>query len=307
MKIAILGAGAMGGLFGGFLTKAGNDVILIDVWREAVESMRAKGLRIDNQREASEVIPVQAQTDPAKVGPVDLVVVLVKCVNTEKAVQSSKSLLGPETVVVTLQNGWGNASRIAKIVGAERVLAGVTYHSATVLGPGHLRHTGGGATYIGELSGNISNRLLGIGEIFKAAGLEVVLSENITREIWSKLLLAACTLPTSALLGFTSGKLIEHQGTMQLMRGILHEAIEVARAQGINLDETERWKAITDAEKHYAGAKASMLQDIENRRHTEIDVVNGAIVEAGKQLNIPTPHNEDMVWLIKSLEETFDS
>src|SRR5262249_9117826 len=117
--------------------------------------------------------------------------------------------------------------------------------------------------------------------------------------------LAACTLPTSALLGFTSGKLIEHEGTLQLMRGILHEAVIVAKAQGIDLDEAERWKAITAAEKHYAGAKASMLQDIEKRRRTEIDVVNGAIVEAGKRLNIPTPHNEDMVWLVKSLEETF--
>lgn len=307
MRIAILGAGAMGGLFGGYLARAKNDVVLIDVWREAVESMTTTGLRIDNQLGASETIRVQAQTDPARVEPVDLVVVLVKCIHTVEAVRSAKPLLGPETVVVTLQNGWGNASRIAEIIGKERVLAGVTYHSATVLGPGHLRHTGSGATVIGELDGKISRRLEKIGETFSRAGLEVVLSENVTKEIWSKLLLAACTLPTSALLGFTSGKLIEHEGTLQLMQGILHEAVTVAKAQGIDLDEAERWQAITAAEKHYAGAKASMLQDIEKRRHTEIDVVNGAIVEAGKRLNIPTPHNQVMVWLVKSLEETFDS
>jgi 2-dehydropantoate 2-reductase len=295
----------MGGLFGGYLAKAGGEVILIDVWREAIETITARGLRIDNQQEDSEIIRVQAQTDATKVGPVDVVVLLVKCIHTEAAVRSAKSLLGPETVVVTLQNGWGNASRIAEIIGKERVLAGVTYHSATVLGPGHLRHTGCGATVIGELDGKISQRLERIGATFRGAGLEVILSEHVTKEIWSKLLLAACTLPTSALLGFTSGKLIEHQGTLQLMRGILHEAVIVAKAQGIDLDEAERWEAITAAEKHYAGAKASMLQDIEKRRCTEIDVVNGAIVEAGKGLNIPTPHNEDMVWLVKSLEETF--
>lgn len=308
MRIAILGgAGAMGGLFGAYLAKANKEVFLIDVRRDAVESMAVKGLRIDDKTGGSQVIRVQAQTDPAQVGPVDLVVVFVKCMHTEAAIRSAEPLLGPETVVMTLQNGWGNAARLAEIAGKERILTGLTYHSSTVLGPGHLHHTGEGLTIIGELNGNVSRRLKRIGEVFGSAGIEVTLSDNITKDIWKKLMMTVCLLPIHALLRFESGKLIEHEGALQLMRGLLHEAVIVAKGQGIDLDEEEHWEIMVEAEKHYGGAKGSMLQDIENRRRTEIDVISGAIVEAGKRLNIPTPYNQVMVWLVKSLEETFDS
>ncbi|MCI0423820.1 MAG: 2-dehydropantoate 2-reductase [Acidobacteria bacterium] len=307
MRIAIIGAGAMGRLFGGYLASAGNDVTLIDVWREAVESMAANGLRIDDKWGGSQTVRVSAETDPAKVGQVELVLVLVKCMHTEAAIRSAGPLLSSQTMVLTLQNGWGNASRIAAIVGKERLLAGVTYHSSTVLGLGHVHHTEPGATFIGELDGKMSQRLKRIGEVFNRAGIEVTLSENVIKEIWSKLSLCACTLPTSALLGFNSGQLIEHQGTLELMRSLLHEAVAVAKMQGVNLDEEKYWEDMIGSLKRYPGSKASMLQDIEKRRRTEIDVVNGAIVEAGKRLNIPTPYNEVMVWLVKSLEETFES
>ena len=307
MRIAIIGAGAMGGLFGGYLAKAGNDVTLIDVRREAVERMAADGLRIDDKSGHSQIVRVSAETDPGKVGQVDLVLVFVKCMYTEAAVRSAGPLLSSQTMVLTLQNGWGNASRIADIVGKERLLAGVTYHSSTVLGPGHVQHTEPGATFIGELDGKISQRLKRIGEVFNTAGIEVTLSENVIKEIWSKLLLCVCTLPTSALLRFASGQLIEHQGTLELMRSLLHEAVVVAKMQGVDFDEEKYWEYTTDSFKRYPGSKASMLQDVENRRRTEIDVINGAIVEAGKRQNVPTPFNSVMVWLIKSLEETFAS
>jgi 2-dehydropantoate 2-reductase len=119
------------------------------------------------------------------------------------------------------------------------------------------------------------------------------------------LALNVCTLPTSALLRFYAGQLIQHEGTLALMRVLLQEAVAVANAQGIDLNFDERWINITGLLERATGAKASMLQDVENRRRTEIDVINGAIVEAGRRLNIPTPYNETMVWLVKALEETF--
>jgi 2-dehydropantoate 2-reductase len=308
MRIAMIGGGgAMGGVFGGYLAKSGNDVILIDVWHEAVEAITANGLRIDDKRGGSQIIRVRAETDPARIGQVELVIVFVKCMHTETAVRNAGPLLGSQTMVLTLQNGWGNAPRISEIVGKERVLAGVTYHSATVLAPGHVHHTEPGATFIGELGGKISQRLERIGEVFNGTGIEVVLSENVIQEIWSKLGLCVCTLPTSALLGFDSGQLVEHQGTLELMRGLLHEAVAVAKMHGVDLDEERYWEETVGSLKRYPGAKASMLQDIEKRRRTEIDVINGAIVEAGRCLNIPTPYNQVMVWLVKSLEETFGS
>jgi len=297
----------MGGLFGGYLAKAKKEVFLIDVKRDAIETMAAKGLRIDDKTGGSQVVPVHAQTDPAKVGPVDLVIVFVKCMHTEAAIRSAKPLLGPETVVMTLQNGWGNAARLGEIVGKERIVTGLTYQSSTLLGPGHIHHTVEGLTIIGELNGDITRRLERIKELLNSAGFEVTLSGNITKDIWEKLLMTVCELPPAALLRFEVGKLIEHEGTFQLMRGLLHEAVIVAKAQGIDLDEKKHWQIIVDTEKKYAGSKASMVQDIENRRRTEIDVISGAIVEAGKRVNIPTPYNQVMVWLVKSLEETFDS
>ena len=155
------------------------------------------------------------------------------------------------------------------------------------------------------MDGRVSDRLKRVAEAFNAAGLETTVSEDVRQAIWSKLALNVCTLPTSALLRFFAGQLVEHEGTLALMRALLGEAVAVARAQQIALDFDERWAAITGLLGRATGARASMLQDVENRRRTEIDVINGAIVEAGRRLNIPTPYNETLVWLVKALEETF--
>jgi 2-dehydropantoate 2-reductase len=306
MKIAVIGgAGAMGGIFGGLLARAGNQVALVDVSSQAVAAINERGLLIEDSAGEPATVPVRATTDPASVGPVDLALVFVKCYHTESAVQGAAPLLGPDTTVLSLQNGWGNAPRIAGIVGQERVIVGVTYHSGTLLEPGRVRHAGRGPTFIGEVDGRRSERLEGIAAVFAAAGLDVVASEKILSEIWSKLALNVCTLPTAALLRFYAGQLVEHDGTLELMRALLGEVVAVAQAQGIALDEQERWEAITGLLGRAKGAKPSMLQDVEGRRRTEIDVISGAIVEAGRRHGIATPYNQAMVWLVKALEETF--
>lgn len=301
MKIAVIGAGAMGSVIGGLLAKAGNDVTLVDVWREAVDAINAKGLRIND-----DVVKVRATNKPADVGQVDLVLVFVKCYHTDDAVRNALPLIGPETVVLSLQNGWGNGPRIAKIVGEEKLLIGVCYHSATVAGPGHVLHVGKGMTFIGELNGKISKRLTLVAETFKSAGIEITLTEEVLKEIWSKLALNVCTLPTSALLRFYAPQLVQLDPMMDLMKELLQEVIAVARAQKIALDFNERWGAITALLRRCAPtAKSSMFQDVEKSRRTEIDVINGAIVEAGERLKIPVPYNRAMVWMVKSLEGTF--
>jgi 2-dehydropantoate 2-reductase len=236
---------------------------------------------------------------------VDLVLVFVKCYHTEAAVQSALPLLRPETVVLTLQNGWGNAPRIANLVGAERLLVGLTYHSGVLLGPGRVQHAGQGMTYIGELDGSQSERLKAVTGALAEAGFQVTPTERVLQEIWSKLALNCCTLPTSALLHFYAGQLLEHDGTQDLMRGLLREVVAVANAQGIPLSYNERWEAITGVLTRSAGGKSSMFQDVEKCRRTEIDVINGAIVAVGRAAHLPTPYNDSMVWLVRSLEATF--
>ena len=142
-------------------------------------------------------------------------------------------------------------------------------------------------------------------DAFRGAGFETTPSPRILDEVWKKLALNACTLPTAALLRFYAHQLVEHEGMLAMMRAILGEVVAVAQAQGIPLDFEERWEAITGLLRRAVGGKASMLQDVEARRRTEIDVINGAVVEAGKAHGVPTPHNEAMVWLVRSLEETF--
>jgi 2-dehydropantoate 2-reductase len=306
MRIAVLGgAGAMGGVIGGRLAEGGNDVTLIDVARPAVDVINRDGLRLEDQAGNVRTIPIRATVEPSEVGPVDLLIVFVKCYHRDEAVRSAAPLLGPETVVLTLQNGWGNAARLAELVGAARVLAGVTYHSATLIGPGHVRHAAEGMTFIGELDGAMTERLRAIAEAFESSGLAVTPTGSVIKEIWSKLALNVCTLPTAALLRCYAGALLDHDGTLRLMRALLLETVAVAQAQDIPLDFDERWTAITGLLKRATTARASMLQDVENRRRTEIDVINGAIVAAGERLGIPTPYNQSLVWLARSLEETF--
>jgi 2-dehydropantoate 2-reductase len=183
---------------------------------------------------------------------------------------------------------------------------GVCYHSATAAGPGHAIHTGKGITHIGELNGNVTPRLQQIAETFNKAGIEAVTSGMVLKEIWSKLALNACTLPTSALLRFFAPQLVQQESTTKLMREILEEVVAVAREQDIPLDLDERWEAITGLLKRLnPTAKGSMLQDVEKSRQTEIDVISGAVVEAGRRLNIPTPYNNTMLWMVKALESGF--
>ncbi len=307
MKIAVLGGGgAMGGAFGAVLIEGGHDVTLVDVNPDVVGKINDRGLQIDDRSGASRRVPARATRDPKSIGVCDLVVNFVKCYHTEAAVTSALPLLGTESVVLTLQNGWGNAPKISHIVGAERVLMGVSYHSATVRGHGHLYHAGRGLTFLGEIDGPVSPRVQKIADALNAAGWETTATDRVLDEIWKKLALNVVTLPTSASIRVTVDRLLETPELQDTMQELLSEAVSVAVASGISLSFDERWEAITDnLQKLASGTKSSMLQDIENKRKTEIDVINGAISSAGKKYNIKTPVNNAMIGLIKGLEVTF--
>jgi 2-dehydropantoate 2-reductase len=307
MKIAILGAGAMGSAIGALLDKAGNEVTLVDVWTDAVAAINRDGLKVQDKSGEVAVHKVRAVTTPVKIGgTVDLVLVFVKCYHTAEAVRSAQPIIGANTTVLSLQNGWGNGPRIAEIVGSERVLLGVCYHSATVLGPGHVLHAGQGKTFVGEMDGADSPRLRQIVNAFNTAGIPVEPSGQVLKEIWSKLALNVATLPVSASIRVTADHLLDTIEMQALMQELLKEVVAVANAQGIALDFNERWATIAGLLKKLApNTKGSMLQDVEKGRRTEIDVINGAIKEAGARLGIPTPYNHAMVSLIKALEGSF--
>ncbi len=306
MKIAILGGGgAMGGIFGGYLSRAGHDVTLVDVSQPAVDAINAHGLLIEEKDGSAPVIQVKASSSPQDVGDVDAIINFVKCYHTQAAVTAAKPMMGKDTYVLSLQNGWGNAPRIAAIVGDEKVVVGLTYHGGTLLGPGKVKHPGSGMTFLGELSGTVSPRINALADVFRSAGLETTVSAFILDEVWKKLALNCCTLPTSALLRFFAHELVSHKDAETVMAAILKEVVDVAKAQGIALDYDERWSAITGLLEKAIGGKASMLQDVEAGRQTEIEVINGAIAEAGRKSGVATPVNGAMVAMISALQAKY--
>jgi 2-dehydropantoate 2-reductase len=306
MKTVILGAGAMGSVMGGLLARGGNAVVLVDVAKEIVHAIERDGLKIEDKTGQQSIVKLKATNDPSRIGVGDLLIVFVKCYHTETAVRQAATMIGPDTIVLSLQNGWGNADLISKLTGPERLLVGVSYHSAVLLAPGHVLHAGQGPTYLGELDGRASARVNAITELFGSAGISITASSNVLNEIWSKLALNAVTLPTSASIRITADQLLRTPEMERLMEGLLTEVVAVARAQKISLNFDERWQAIRNLLSKLApNTKGSMLQDVERHHQTEIDVINGAIVEAGARLGIATPYNQSMLCLIKALEQSF--
>jgi 2-dehydropantoate 2-reductase len=147
VKIAILGrGGAMGGMFGAYLARAGEEVVLVDISLAAVDAINRDGLVLEERDGSTSIIPVKASAKPEEIGPVDLIINFVKCYSTEVAIRSAAPLLGGRTAILTLQNGWGNADRIAAVAGQQRVMVGLTYHSGTLLSPGWVKQSGAGMT-----------------------------------------------------------------------------------------------------------------------------------------------------------------
>ncbi|MGB9839508.1 ketopantoate reductase family protein [Thermovenabulum sp.] len=306
MKIAVLGAGAMGCLFGGLLAVGKNEVWLLDVWEEHVKAINEKGLLIEGIKGEKNITNIKATTDAKEVGEADLVIVFVKSTHTEEAIKNSISLIGEKTVVITLQNGLGNVEKLQKMVGEKRVIAGVTSQGSTLIGPAHIRHAGEGETLIGEIDGRITERLKTIEELFNKAGIKCCIKDDIMSLMWSKLIINVGINAITAIIGVKNGEIVNHPASEEILKMAVYEAVEVAKAKGIKIvyaDPVEKVKEVCKLTKENI---SSMLQDIIKKRKTEIDVINGAVVREGEILGIPTPVNKVLTNLVLTIEETYD-
>lgn len=303
MKIAVLGAGALGSAIGAALTQGGHETWLLNRSPGHVDAMRRDGLRVDDAS-GTRVVPVRATTRPEEVGVADLVIVLVKSLQTEAAVRGASALLGPDTVVLSLQNGLGHEDILAAVVGRERLLAGKTYVGGVLRGPGHiLSGVDGKATHIGELDGRITPRARAIAEAFGAAGLQTTVSDNIVGTMWDKLLVNVATGALTGITRLTYGQLYDEPLLAATAKAAVAEAIAVARAAGVVLSLTEpeqAWRLA--AEGLAASFKTSMLQSLEKGSITEIDFINGSVVRWGQRHGVPTPVNTTLVACIKGIE-----
>lgn len=301
MKIAILGAGAMGGIFGGGLAASGASVVLVDNSPQLVERLRTRGLVLVTD-EGERTLDVAASDDPAALGVVDAVIVFVKSYQAEAALEFAVPLIGPDTVVATLQNGWGNGDVIARRVPAERVVIGINYHSGTVLEPGRVAHTNTGPTRIGPLTGadtSAADRLAGP---LRAAGFEVEVTSDIRRQVWRKLTLNSAALPVAALTRLHAGAMADGP-PFRLVEQLARETVAVGHAMGFELDPDAEVDYVRTILVGAGDGKASMLQDVEAGRRTEIEVVNGAVASIAADLGIAAPLNHAMADLVRGYEQ----
>lgn len=301
MRIAVVGAGAMGSIFGARFVRGGHEAVLVDVVESLVERINAEGVTIVRDREET-VTRVPATTDPASVGAVDAVVFFTKCYHTAAAASSARPLVGPETIVASLQNGWGNGDVLASAYDPARVVVGVTYNSGLVLGPACVRHPADAPTTLGPFAGEETDGAERLAQAIRDGGLEAHVTPHVRPEIWKKLVLNAATLPTAALTGMSAGVLTAHPQMRELVSATAREAVAVARALGYELDPEERVEAIHALLERAAATKGSMLQDFEARRRTEVDVINGAVVRAAEEAGIDAPLNRAFVALVKGWE-----
>lgn len=294
----------MGSLFGTMLSSV-SDVYLIDPFKAHVQAINENGLIIEKSGNVSETYYLFATTDPKAVNAeIDLAIIFTKFHKTEAAAKIAKPLLGQKGLALTLQNGLGNVETMAKVLGKERVVAGVTSHGGTLLEPGRMRHAGQGPTYIADSPEN-SPFLKQVVETFNAGGIDASLSENLDSLIWGKLVINVGINALAATLRVPNGVLGITPACEKVMAEAVSEAEAVVNALGIKLPYSNPLEQVKMVCANTAENRASMLQDILRGARTEVGVINRAIVEKGEELGISTPYNLFLSEIIEALEATY--
>lgn len=300
MNIVVLGAGAIGSLFGALLSKK-NNVILIGRTSH-VNAINKNGLSIDGKTQLN--VNVSA-VDSVNSMPfsVDLLIVIVKSYDTKSAIDQAKQIIHDRTVVLSLQNGLDNIKAIEHVVERRQIIAGVTTHGAFFSKPGCIKHTGVGKTVLGELDGESSERIKNIGNIFNLAEIETVVSKNIIKEIWIKAVINSCINPLTAFFGCRNGHLLENPILEKIVENVCEESTSVANAYGIKLSYQDMVNKTKEVIRETSENYSSMLQSVRKGKKTEIDSINGALVNIGRTYSIDVPLNEILVPLVKTFSE----
>ena len=295
MKIVILGAGALGSFIGGMLCKK-NEVIFIGREKH-MDAVKKNGLKIKGITEC--IVYPKVGREYAK--GADLIIVTVKAYDTKEAIKENISLVGVKTIILSLQNGLGNEELLEEIAG-DKVIGGVTSHGITFLKPGEIYHNGVGETIIGEMNGEITDRIKKVAKIFNESGIETKISGEIKKEIWYKAIINSAINPLTAIVKCRNGYLLENKYLRKMMEDVCMEGIAVARGEGIDIGEEVIKKAEEVArltKKNYS----SMLQSIMQDKKTEIEEINGEIIKRGRKNKIPTPLNYALYSIIKAMEK----
>jgi 2-dehydropantoate 2-reductase len=299
MRIAAMAAGAVGGYFGGRLAAAGHDVFLIARGAQLV-ALRNKGLRIESTLGDLHLPKIDATSDPEDVGPVDLVLFAVKLWDTEAAAEMARPLVGPNTRIITLQNGVDSVERIAPILGADKVVGGIAYIATVVSAPGVVTHTSQFAQMrCGRIDGAPDPQLAAFAQAAQGAGIDIALSDSINADRWKKFVFLVGLSAATGTTRHPLGPILDDPDTRAFFYHLMREVVAVGRAKGVALPEDFADDRMRFAEAAPRDFKASLLHDLERGNRLEVDWLSGKVVEFGRALGIPTPANDAAYAVLK--------
>ena len=288
MKIVMFGAGGVGGYFGGRLAQAGCDVSFVARGAH-LEAIRRDGVRLVSPKGDAHVTSVRASADPAELGVADVVFLTVKMYDVDAAAATLGPLLGPDTMVVTLQNGVEATDMVARHVGRARAAGGVAYVAAVIDAPGVIRHTALDALIVGELDGALSPRLVALREAASGAGFTFTASTHIQVDQWSKFARLSVFSGLTAATRSPLGVLRAEPALMALLERAVQESLAVGRARGVELPASVMDEVLGMVRAMPPGAKSSMLEDLERGKPLELPWLSGAVVRLGGEVGVPTP------------------
>ncbi len=304
-KVAIVGCGAMGSVYGGLMVSAGHEVHAVCLWPDHVAAMQEKGLRVEGAS-GDRTVSIHASTTTSGIGVCDLVIIATKAFDVEAAAEASKQLVGPKTVVQTIQNGLGSAEKAAAILGENRVAVGVVGgFGASIRAPGHAHHNGMEMIRFGAYRDLPVADLEASAEIWRSSGFKVAIFEDLQQMVWEKLIMNVAFSGTTCATGMTIGEVMENPSAWSVAKGAAEEAIAVAKAAGIRLDVGDPIEHIRKLGSKIPNARPSMLLDYNLRRRGEVDAINGSISREGRKYGVPTPVNDTVVAIIKAREAGF--
>jgi 2-dehydropantoate 2-reductase len=306
MRFVILGAGAMGSLFASHLARTEAETWVCDRWEEHVGAIRAGGLRVKQERSES-AIPLRATTDPSEPGRADVVMVFVKYNQTREALAAARPLVGPDTVLLTLQNGLGNVEAIREIYPQNRIFYGLTTLTSELLGPGRIEasYAGRGETFLWAHDGRRDSQLEAIRDLLANGGVNVVLAPDIELVIWKKLIVNCCLNTLCAITRLPVGRLAEHAEAWPVLEGVADEIVALAGGKGIALERAQAHVFLRSVAHEARNHFPSMLVDVQHRRATEIECLNGAILREAQRQGVEAPFNRTLYSIIRMIEDTY--
>lgn len=309
MNVAIIGAGAMGSLFGGSLAGVVDELCLYSTNKAYVEAVNKNGL-IMTQNEKKRIVKVRATSNPAEIGEADVAIIYVKYTGTRQAVQDAMvNCITPSTMVVTLQNGIGNVEIIKEYVGKDQIVYGLSTLTSDVKAPGHIEMTtlSKVGTSLWPLNGVVTPKLEQLVDLMNQVNLNADIAPDVNERIWRKLLVNACENTLCAILKVNvTDLMINTPESFEIARQVIFEVSDVARAKGMNISREEALKHVMDVTYAVPGHVPSMVFDILNKKKTEIGCINEAIANEGKRLGVPTPMVETIARLIRAFEANYD-